>query len=112
MDFKEKQELATAISEAIADSQWQLETARQQAALRLVVAQNVTANGRMFSALLVLVNLATRQPGLALAAALPVGLSVITDLIPFVHARARLSGSIGVYSLAALVAVLSLLNAW
>ncbi|TIN82183.1 hypothetical protein [Mesorhizobium sp.] len=106
-------ETAAAIDAAIdamSDSNWQLAAARDQSAMRLAIAQNVVANGRLFVALLAAANYAAGVPFGVAWAAVPVGLAWLSDLCQ----RPALKRYLGLASIGTAVglAIATLLNCW
>lgn len=94
--------------------QMRLLDVKAEADLRLAVMQNIATNGRLFSALLVVISLTMMHAGfgqsfavLAVLAALPVGLSCIADLLPVRFGRWL---SMLIYFYTAVVAFIILLN--
>jgi len=79
----------------------------------LATAKNVATNGRVFSALMVLINLVAFGNGwapdvaikLAVLSALPVGLSCLVDQMP--NNQYRVAASMVVYGIATMAAVFS-----
>lgn len=86
------------------------EEVRRAHAERLLIAQNVANNGRWFCALLVLVNALNGQPVVAICAAVPIGMSMLVDLMK--PDRWRNLASALVWALASFLTVLSIQIHW
>jgi hypothetical protein len=92
----------------------ELQALASQDRLRLAIAQNIAANGRLFSVLLVAVNLvaylktgSVNHLAFAILSALPVGASCLIDQIP--GGRLRLFATAVVYTASIVVVLLTLL---
>lgn len=92
----------------------ELQALAAQDRLRLAVARNVAANGRLFSVLLVAVNLvaylkagAPSHLAFAIFAAIPVGASCLVDQMP--SGRLRLLATAAVYTASIVIVLLTLL---
>lgn len=92
----------------------ELQALAAQDRLRLAISRNIAINGRLFSVLLVAVNLvaylkigAASHLAFALLAALPVGASCLVDQMP--SGRLRLLATAAVYTASIVVVLMSLL---
>lgn len=76
----------------------------------MAIAKNVATNGRLFCILLVAVNIAAGHHAMAIISALPVGLSVIAEQGKV--GWPRYIATLAIYGLAAIAAILSLVQVW
>jgi len=74
----------------------------------MATAKNVATNGRWFSALIVAANCAGGDYRMAALAAVPVGLAAIGDQLP--AGQLRVAYSVAIYAMAAVVALISIIN--